>query len=412
MYDIVFLSRLIPAEIEHEVNQKSVNLMEGAAIAWQRHIVQGIEENNKRLLKLINSLPVHAYPGGYSDAFIRESTFAHTEGAEDLNIGFCNIKFIKRIAQNKPILNALEAWAKTNNGARKVLIAYTMYPEFMIAIKKMKRKYPQIITIAIVVDLPKLIASSRNRVSFLSAIYEDWSKYLSVKNSKYVDGYVVITQQMAKAISENKPYRVIEEICTEEFPLVNNKNSNKVKVIYAGLLFVKFGVIKLLDAFSLIDDDEFELLLCGVGEVEEVIKERALKDNRIHFLGQLKREELLEMMSTCNVIVNPRENVGEFTKYSFPSKNLEALSSGIPFIGYKLDGIPDEYDEYINYPTDCTVEALAKEIYRVGKTDADKAIKKAEQAKTWVHINKNCTTQGNKILELVEYLESESETHN
>lgn len=73
MYDIVFLSRLIPAEIEHEVNQKSVNLMEGAAIAWQRHIVQGIEENNKRLLKLINSLPVHAYPGGYSDAFIRES---------------------------------------------------------------------------------------------------------------------------------------------------------------------------------------------------------------------------------------------------------------------------------------------------------------------------------------------------
>lgn len=66
MYDIVFLSRLIPAEIEHEVNQKSVNLMEGAAIAWQRHIVQGIEENNKRLLKLINSLPVHAYPGGYS----------------------------------------------------------------------------------------------------------------------------------------------------------------------------------------------------------------------------------------------------------------------------------------------------------------------------------------------------------
>lgn len=88
MYDIVFLSRLIPAEIEHEVNQKSVNLMEGAAIAWQRHIVQGIEENNKRLLKLINSLPVHAYPGGYSDAFIRESTFAHTEGAEIASLSY------------------------------------------------------------------------------------------------------------------------------------------------------------------------------------------------------------------------------------------------------------------------------------------------------------------------------------
>ena len=38
--------------------------------------------------------------------------------------------------------------------------------------------------------------------------------------------------------------------------------------------------------------------------------------------------------------VNPRQNNEEFTKYSFPSKTMEYLASGVPVVAYKLDGIP------------------------------------------------------------------------
>lgn len=221
------------------------------------------------------------------------------------------------------------------------------------------------------------------------------------KNLRYIDGFAVITKQMAQLIGKNKPCVVIEGISTQEFPNLKPKRDSYIRVIYAGLLHRKFGLIKLLDAFDKIKDPSFKLIICGIGETEEEIVSRAKKDRRITFRGQLPRERLLETMLECDIIVNPRENIGEYTKYSFPSKNLEALSSGIPFVGYKLDGIPDEYDKYINYPKDNSVEALAECLYSAGKTKRDKAVQKATLARNWVLTNKSPSYQGEKIIELI-----------
>lgn len=401
-YDIAFLSILIQPDKEEEVRKKSSRLMEDAAIAWQNHIIRGIEENIDEAIKLINTMPVHAYPGGYKDAFIKRSKFAHCNGAEDINIGFCNIKIIKRMFRHIPIISEVEKWANDDSGRKKVLIAYTLFHEFTYTIRKIKVMHPDIVTVSIVVDLPKFVATSRKKVSFLSKIYEGWSSYQSNRNIPHVDGFAVITKQMAEKLCPEKPFVVIEGICTDLFPAIHRDNKGKIKIIYAGLLLEKFGVIKLLDAFSLIDELDFQLLICGGGEAENQIVERARIDKRIQYLGQLKREEVLEVMSSCDVIVNPRENVGEFTKYSFPSKNLEALSSGIPFVGYKLDGIPDEYDKYINYPENDTVQALANEIISVGKLCAIEAKHKAESAQKWVLGSKSCDQQGKKIIALIE----------
>jgi len=49
----------------------------------------------------------------------------------------------------------------------------------------------------------------------------------------------------------------------------------------------------------------------------------------------------------ADVLVNPRENNEEYTKYSFPSKNIEYLASGNPVVAYMLDGMGDCYREYI-----------------------------------------------------------------
>ena len=48
--------------MKEEVKNKSNHLMEDAAIAWQNHIIEGIEKNNGERLKLFNLIPVHAYP--------------------------------------------------------------------------------------------------------------------------------------------------------------------------------------------------------------------------------------------------------------------------------------------------------------------------------------------------------------
>ena len=58
--DILFLSRLIPEQIDHEVRSKADNIMEDAATAWQNSILQGIKNRNGVGLRLLNLLPVQS----------------------------------------------------------------------------------------------------------------------------------------------------------------------------------------------------------------------------------------------------------------------------------------------------------------------------------------------------------------
>lgn len=410
-YDIAFLSRIIPAEIDAEVRSKMIGLMEDAAMAWQWHIVEGIELNNDGAVSMINYLPVNAYPDTYRDPIIRRLQFSHAEGANDVNLGYCNIKFIKRFVQWIPLYKELLKWAHHNSGRQKVLVAYTMYPEFMQAIRMIKRKYSDIVSLNIVVDMPQFTVLNNRKKTLLNHLYTRWSNAQAYDNICYVDGFVPITRQMAEKLSPDKPYRVVEGICTSQFPENNQKKDNTVKILYAGMLHEKFGIIKLLDAFGKITDDKFRLYLCGIGEAEDEIKKRAETDNRIIFMGKLERSKVLGLIMGSDIIVNPRENVGEFTKYSFPSKNMEALSSGVPFVGYKLDGIPDEYDKYINYPGDNTAEALAEVLFVVGNDSEGSYKEKAIQARRWICDQKSSKSQGKKVIDLIEEIISKSNAY-
>lgn len=407
-YDIAFLSRIIPAEIDAEVRSKMIGLMEDAAMAWQWHIIEGIELNNGGAVSLINYLPVNSYPDTYRDPFIRKLYFSHVEGASDVNLGCCNIKFIKRFVQWIPLYKELLKWVRCDNGCQKVLVAYTMYPEFMRAIRMIKRKYPNIVSLNIVVDMPQFTVLSNRKKTFLGTLYTKWSNAQAYDNICYVDGFIPITRQMARKLSPNKPYKIVEGICTSKFPECDQKKDNTVKILYAGMLHEKFGIIKLLDAFERITDDRFRLYLCGIGEAEAEIKKRVEVDDRIIFMGKLEQSEVLRLITSSDIIVNPRENVGEFTKYSFPSKNMEALSSGVPFVGYKLDGIPNEYDKYINYPRGKTAEELAEVLVKIGNDSEGSYKEKAIQAQKWIRDQKNSKSQGKKVIDLIGEIISKS----
>lgn len=406
MYDIAFLSRIIPPENEELIRSKMLGAMEDAAMAWQWHVINGVEANNDLPVNLINYLPVNSYPNAYKDPFIDKCYFSHVEGAQDVNLGYCNVKYIKRIVQWIPLYQEIKKWARNDSGNQKVLIAYTMYPEFMRAIRMVKSKFPDIITINIVVDMPQFTVLSKKKTNIISRLFSDWSNKQAYANIKSVDGFVTITKQMAEELSPNTPYRIVEGLCTTEFPQKIAVKDDIKNVIYAGKLYEKFGIITLLDAFEHVENDHIRLVICGMGEAEEEIKERAKQDHRIQFLGKLKREEVLQLLVDSDVIVNPRQNNGEYTKYSFPSKNIEALSSGVPFIGYKLDGIPDEYDSFINYPDDNSPGALAKLIEKICVNDAEIALAKAEKAKQWILQYKSCEGQGKCILDLIDSISS------
>ena len=400
MLDVLFLSRLIPKEIDADVRGNMINFMNDAAIAWQEHIIFGLDANLEKPVKLLNLLPIASYPLHYKEPFIKQSEFSHANGAEDINVGFCNVRYIKRLIQGGNLYREVTKWANADNRGKKVIITYTLYPEFMEAVRRAKNINSDIIANAIVLDLPEYTILLK-KVSLVSKMYLYWSKKKAANRMKYFDCYTLLTRQMANALELSQPFIVVEGICSEEFPLIEERVDDKKTVFYAGILHERFGVLKLVEAFRQIEDKNYCLVICGLGDSQDEIRDVAKHDSRVEFLGQLPRTEVLKHMVSVSVIVNPRGNTEEFVKYSFPSKNIEGLSSGIPFIGFKLAGIPDEYDEFINYPEEETVDSLAKKIREVCDDVDGTYAKKAASAKKWVIENKNPKIQAEKILDLI-----------
>jgi glycosyltransferase involved in cell wall biosynthesis len=187
---------------------------------------------------------------------------------------------------------------------------------------------------------------------------------------------------MAERLGIKAPFIVMEGIAPKPEEVIGDYDTENLGkyILYTGLLNKKFGIPTLLDAFCQMGDRSVKLVLCGSGDAEDYIREKQQENPNIIFKGRVDRSEALALQKGAAILVNPRQNNEDFTKFSFPSKNLEYLSSGVPTVAYKLDGIPDEYDDYLSY-IECKENGLAECIKKYGNTDA-KELERLDKEKT------------------------------
>ena len=110
------------------------------------------------------------------------------------------------------------------------------------------------------------------------------------------------------------------------------------KILCVGSLIERKGMDLLLNALSKVTET-YELFIAGTGEEKETLEKLAQElkiDDRIHFLGQLNRAELLAHYADSDLFILPtREDC-------FALVILEAMCSGLPIICSKYaDGAHD-----------------------------------------------------------------------
>ena len=399
--EYVFLSLMIPKELSNDVKQNSSNNMADAANALEHNLMQGLAENLSVPPKIINVLPIGSYPQYYSELFVKKSKFKLCNRDNHENIGFCNIKFVRNYFIEKAVYDSLEAYCKKKSG-NIVICIYSASLCFLSAVEKLKDKFPNIIVCDIIADLPGMTNLSSNK-SVLLQWYIDYQAKKALNKLKCVDCFVLLTKQMASYLHINKPYCVVEGIASETQELRLEEHKEKI-ILYTGTLHKKFGVMNLVSAFCKINNNEYRLVICGIGDSENEIKKVAESDHRISLWGQLPRKEVLRLQRKATVLFNPRQNNEEFTKYSFPSKTMEYLSSGIPVIAYKLDGIPDEYDEYLQYVEDDTIDGLKNKLIELCEMSDEKRQKIGGAGRSFVLKEKNSRVQVKKIVDLINSL--------
>jgi len=398
--DILFLGMVYFPEQESEVFAKALGPVTTAANGLQWNLIQGLDENNERPVKIISALSIGSYPKHYKDLFVNETCFSHAKNSKDVSVGFTNVFIWQHLSKYLSIKPHLKKWAADGN-RKKVIIAYGLNDLFVLCLRFIKRIAPEITTCIIVPDLPASIYNSK-KVPLVYRIANKIDELIVMDNLNSIDKYVLLTAQMKDILGIERNYVVVEGVATSiNLPTKEKSKYDNVKeIVYAGSLTMKYGVLELIEAFKKIAKDNYRLIVCGDGEAKSRIISEATNDKRIIYKGQLKRDEVLEVQRRATVLINPRQNIVEYVKYSFPSKNLEYLSAGKCVIGYKLDGIPAEYDQYMFYPRDNSIKALAETIQEVCEKDADFLFKFGQRAREFVMTEKNSTVQARKILDL------------
>ena len=217
-----------------------------------------------------------------------------------------------------------------------------------------------------------------------------------------IDKFVLLTEPMKEKIPEaDGRYIVIEGIATPEFFQKQFKDCKLRTLLYTGTLEEFSGVRDMINAFAEIPNDDYQLIICGSGTLAPFLKEQSFKDSRIIFKGLVPREEAVILQQRATALINPRKPNSKITRFSFPSKTMEYLSSGTPMIGYKLDGIPSEYYDYFYTIDDSSEKSLRNTIVKVLSLPQEALDEKAFAAHQFIESHKTSKIQVKKILDFL-----------
>lgn len=370
----------------YKKNIKSAWFQAGAVFQW--NIINGFIENGTKEFKIINCVPVGTFPTKYKKLFLPTRNWDYN-GIECYEIGSINLPFFKQKQRERKLYNFLK---KQKDGEEIFVFSPNLI--FLNVLNKLKHKKKFKITL-LITDIPEFYDLSNKKTNFIrQQIINKSNRLLHI-----ADKYILLTSQMADYLNIDKPYLVIEAIANiNDGDNQNIEKFNDKVFFYGGLLHERFGVKNLLDAFDQITNENFKLILCGDGDLKEEICKRAGKDKRVQYLGNIDRDKVLELQKKSTILINPRQNIDTFTKYSFPSKTIEYMLSGNPVVMYKLDGIPDEYDKYLCYVEDNSVESLKNKMLEVSNWSEHDRNKFGQAAKDFVISRKNKKFQTEKII--------------
>lgn len=396
--DIIFLGSFFPREIECDITKNSVGAIANANSALQLSIVSGLSSFDTCKFEILNMPAIGAYPAKYKKWVFHSGSFSVNK-KKGTNIGFLNLMGIKHFCKYHQIKKAISQCLKEHN-KDVCFIVYDLYWPYLRALNSLRKENDDFKTCVIVPDLVGFAGTPRG---FLYNLLIKNNQQLVKKNLIVADSFVLLSKYMKEKLPVgNKPYIVVEGIFNPSDVAdvsVQTKNNQLKVIFYSGAIDERNGILELLNAFSMISDSSYRLVICGDGYEREQVLLAAKKDDRIIFKGQISRKEVLRLQRESTLLVNPRPSFGDFTKYSFPSKTMEYFTSGVPVLMYKLEGVPEEYYNYCFLIDEHVI--LADTIVYICSLDIEILKKKGESAKEFILKNKTPEKQTIKIMEML-----------
>jgi len=377
----------------------------------QKNLVEGIEAETQKPMDSINGSIVPHFPV-YRDRFVSRIYWDRANGARNVSVGYWNIKYLNRLTCRISMEREADHWVKTRYlGGELIILAYGLRSAPMATALRIKRQIPHARIFNIVTDLPEFMDLGESRVKKLLKKVD----MLSIRRfMKRMEGYVLYAPKMAEYLSiPDGKWMLMEGSCDvrEMLPDTKGSRSGKKAIMYSGVLDAQYGIALLMKAFMQLKNPDAELWLTGGGNAEGLIRECAEKDPRIRFFGFLPaRADVLKLQAEAALMINMRLPSEPASAYCFPSKIFEYLCSGNPVLSYRLEGISEEYADYLIFIEDETAEATCRAMEKALAMDEEQRRAFGEAAREFVRARKSNRYQARRVLEFCQYNHEKKET--
>lgn len=395
-YSSIFVGSIYPPEMLDSIIRENSHV-DFAANTFQMGIVEGLTRFYDDF-HIITSPVTSKYP------ISRKLCYGHKKlslefSGKSINVvfpGFINLPLIKLVTEFLRIKRNLKNLLKDGD----TVYVYALHSPFLLAVYTLRKHISKVCVI--IPDLPDYM-SHNNGVfrRFMKRI----NKLIINKCLRSFQYDVLFSRYMEPELPLSGKKWITVEGMYQASILPKYKKKERKIILYSGIISSKYGVFDLIEAFGLINSDDFVLWLCGSCSEAEKIKLNSIKDSRIKYFGMLQKEEVRLLQVRATLLVNPRHSSEEFTKYSFPSKTMEYLASGTSTLMCKLPAIPEEYYEHLYFFDDESIEGYARKIVEICSMDPEMLRVRGEKAREFILKEKNCYSQAKRIFDMIEKVE-------
>ena len=406
---LLFIGGYIPPKLQDLYIKRNRKNFPYAANSFQEKLIKGL--SNYFNLTVLSKPFIGSFPNNSSILINKETKFTLTKTTNNIILSFLNLPIFKQFIIPFRFVKYIRNFININIRKKRYYFIYSFGIEtytYLKTIKKFDKNAKIIISLHDLPEYTMMAVSNKYKRKFIIYILY----YLMKKSEKFIYGLITISRFMLNHFNNKDIFKglkrnlVIEALADEKYISKLRKNTLTKSILYSGGLISNYGVLELIDAFRLIEDKAIKLLIAGDGPLKSKIIKFTSLDPRIHYLGVLNNSDILKVQNESTILVNPRKpSAGIFTRYSFPIKTIEYLSTGKPVIAFKLEGIPEEYNDYLISPKDESINELKATLIKALNFDQNELDQIHFRNTKFILNKKSSKVQCKKIEEIFEVYE-------
>jgi glycosyltransferase involved in cell wall biosynthesis len=190
------------------------------------------------------------------------------------------------------------------------------------------------------------------------------SAYKRILNS--VSGCTAVSPHLLSQLPVHIPTLLLRGVVGDDILKASEELKAKKRncVVFSGTHVASNGVRELIAGWQIAAIPRWELHITGFGAMTEELRKMAARDPSIMFHGMISREELVRLLCSARICVNPHV-VSQTPGNVFAFKIVEYLAAGAHVVTTRMGDLEPKLESGITYMNDNSPATIAATLQRV-----------------------------------------------